>query len=72
MNDVVWTHRPALRRPVLVAAFGGWNDAADAASAAVEFIRARFEPTEVARIELEVYLDVTESRPTSSRETTTW
>ena len=65
MNDVVWTHRPALRRPVLVAAFGGWNDAADAASAAVEFIRARFEPTEVARIELEDYLDFTETRPTA-------
>jgi proteasome assembly chaperone (PAC2) family protein len=65
LNDVVWTHRPALRRPVLVAAFGGWNDAGDAASAAVEFIRSRFEPTEVARIELEDYLDFTETRPTA-------
>lgn len=65
LNDVVWTHRPALRRPVLVAAFGGWNDAGDAASAAVEFIRARFEPAEVARIELEDYLDFTETRPTA-------
>ncbi|HEX2162276.1 MAG TPA: PAC2 family protein [Thermoleophilaceae bacterium] len=65
MNDVVWTHRPSLRRPVLVAAFGGWNDAGDAASAAVEFIRSRFEPTEIARIELEDYLDFTETRPTA-------
>jgi proteasome assembly chaperone (PAC2) family protein len=65
LNDVVWTHRPALRRPVLVAAFGGWNDAGDAASAAVEFIRSRFEPTPVARIELEDYLDFTETRPTA-------
>jgi proteasome assembly chaperone (PAC2) family protein len=65
LNDVVWTHRPALRRPVLVAAFGGWNDAGDAASAAVEFIRSQFEPTEVARIELEDYLDFTETRPTA-------
>jgi proteasome assembly chaperone (PAC2) family protein len=65
LNDVVWTHRPALRRPVLVAAFGGWNDAGDAASAAVEFIRSRFEPSEVARIELEDYLDFTETRPTA-------
>jgi proteasome assembly chaperone (PAC2) family protein len=65
LNDVVWTHRPALRRPVLVAAFGGWNDAGDAASAAVEFIRSRFEPAEVARIELEDYLDFTETRPTA-------
>jgi len=65
LNDVVWTHRPSLRRPVLVAAFGGWNDAGDAASAAVEFIRSQFEPTEVARIELEDYLDFTETRPTA-------
>jgi proteasome assembly chaperone (PAC2) family protein len=65
LNDVVWTHRPALRRPVLVAAFGGWNDAGDAASAAVEFIRSRFEPAAVARIELEDYLDFTETRPTA-------
>jgi proteasome assembly chaperone (PAC2) family protein len=65
LNDVVWTHRPALRRPVLVAAFGGWNDAGDAASAAVEFIHSRFEPSEVARIELEDYLDFTETRPTA-------
>lgn len=65
MNDVIWTHRPALRRPVMLAAFGGWNDAGDAASAAVEFIRARFGPAEVARIDLEEFLDFTEIRPTA-------
>jgi proteasome assembly chaperone (PAC2) family protein len=65
VSDVIWSHRPALRRPVMVAAFGGWNDAGDAASAAVEFVRARFEPTEVARIDLEDYLDFTETRPTA-------
>ncbi len=65
LNDVVWTHRPSLRRPILVSAFGGWNDAGDAATAAAEFIRSQFEPTEVARIELEDYLDFTETRPTA-------
>jgi proteasome assembly chaperone (PAC2) family protein len=49
----------------MVAAFGGWNDAGDAASAAVEFIRARFDPTEIAEIDLEGYLDFTETRPTA-------
>jgi proteasome assembly chaperone (PAC2) family protein len=49
----------------MVAAFGGWNDAGDAASAAVEFIRARFGPAEVAQIDLEEYLDFTETRPTA-------
>ena len=48
----------------MVAAFGGWNDAGDAATAAVEFIRARFEPTRIASIELEEFLDFTETRPT--------
>lgn len=65
VSEVIWTHRPALRRPVMVAAFGGWNDAGDAASAAVEFIRARFGPAEVAEIDLEGYLDFTETRPTA-------
>lgn len=65
LSDVVWNHRPPLRDPIMVAAFGGWNDAGDAASAAVEFIRSRFKPTEVARIDLEEYLDFTETRPTA-------
>ena len=63
VTDVIWSQRPALRRPVLVAAFRGWNDAGDAASAAVEFIRARHEPAEVARIEPEEFLDFTTVRP---------
>ena len=61
---MIWSDRPALRRPVLVAAFRGWNDAGDAASAAVEFIRARFEPSPVARIDPDEFLDFTTVRPT--------
>ena len=61
---MIWSDRPSLRRPVLVAAFRGWNDAGDAASAAVEFIRARFEPTPVARIDPDEFLDFTTVRPT--------
>ena len=34
-DHVVWHSRPALRRPVLIAAFQGWNDAADGASTAL-------------------------------------
>jgi proteasome assembly chaperone (PAC2) family protein len=63
VSDVIWSQRPTLRRPVLVAAFRGWNDAGDAASAAVEFIRARHEPKQVARIEPEEFLDFTTVRP---------
>jgi hypothetical protein len=39
MQPVQWEHRPeGLRAPALVCAFKGWNDAADAASSAVEFV----------------------------------
>lgn len=64
MSDVIWNERPVLRRPVLIAAFGGWNDAGDAASAAVEFIGARFDPREVARIDPDEFVDFTDVRPT--------
>jgi len=64
MSDLIWSERPALRRPVLVAAFSGWNDAGDAASAAVEFISARFEPEEIARIDPDEFVDFTSTRPT--------
>lgn len=63
VSDVIWSQRPTLRRPVLVAAFRGWNDAGDAASAAVEFIRAQLEGSQVARIEPEEFLDFTTVRP---------
>ena len=64
VSDVIWNERPALRRPVLVAAFSGWNDAGDAASAAVEFVSARYEPREVARIDPDEFMDFTSVRPT--------
>ena len=39
MQDVIWSEPPKLRKPVMVCAFKGWNDAGEAASAAVAFIR---------------------------------
>src|SRR3989440_89795 len=39
MPPLVWDRRPdGLRAPALVCAFKGWNDAGDAASAAVQFV----------------------------------
>ena len=35
---VRWNAQPSLRRPALIAAFAGWNDAADAASDAVRWL----------------------------------
>src|SRR5215211_7862623 len=64
MSDVIWSDRPRLRRPVMVCAFKGWNDAGEAATTAVSFIRGSFDATEVASIDPEDYFDFTAVRPT--------
>jgi proteasome assembly chaperone (PAC2) family protein len=64
MQDVIWNDRPALRSPVMVCAFKGWNDAGEAASAAVSFIRQSFDSEDVASIDPEEYFDFTAVRPT--------
>jgi proteasome assembly chaperone (PAC2) family protein len=63
VSDVIWNSRPLLRAPVMVCAFKGWNDAGEAASAALGFIRGHFESAEVARIEPEEFYDFTAVRP---------
>jgi proteasome assembly chaperone (PAC2) family protein len=47
----------------MVAAFEGWNDAADAASGAVTWLRARWRARKVASIEPEEFFDFQVSRP---------
>lgn len=64
MQDVIWSGRPSLRRPVMVCAFKGWNDAGEAASAAVSFIHESFDAEEVASIDPEEFFDFTAVRPT--------
>jgi proteasome assembly chaperone (PAC2) family protein len=61
---VVWTDRPELRSPIMVCAFKGWNDAGEAASAAVSFIHDHFESFAVASIDPEDFYDFTAVRPT--------
>ncbi len=58
---------PSLRRPVLVAAFRGWNDAGDAASGTVGLLCDRLEAEEFADIDAEDYFDFQATRPTVSR-----
>jgi proteasome assembly chaperone (PAC2) family protein len=60
---VIWNTRPPLRAPVMVCAFKGWNDAGEAASAALGFIRGHFEAAEVASIDPEEFYDFTAVRP---------
>jgi proteasome assembly chaperone (PAC2) family protein len=63
MSDVIWRERPELRAPVMVCAFKGWNDAGEAASAALAYIRGSFEAREVAGIDPEEFYDFTAVRP---------
>ena len=57
---------PALRRPVLIAAFEGWNDAGDAATAAVEHLEDVWSAVPLAAIDPEDYYDFQVNRPTVS------
>ncbi|MFM7067904.1 MAG: PAC2 family protein [Actinomycetes bacterium] len=63
MTHLRWTHRPALDRPVLIAAFEGWNDAADAASTAVDHLARSWRAQTFAAIDAEDFFDFTTSRP---------
>ena len=63
MEPVIWDDRPRLNRPVMVAAFEGWNDAADAASGAITWLRRRLKATHIARIDPEEFYDFQATRP---------
>ena len=63
MEHLRWTSRPALRRPVVIAAFEGWNDAGDAASTAARWLRDRWAPRQFAEIDPEEFFDFTSTRP---------
>ena len=63
VSPLRWQHRPKLRRPVLVAAFEGWNDAGDAASSAARWLADRYGAEMVGTIESEDFFDFTTTRP---------
>lgn len=60
---VRWQRRPALHEPILIAGFEGWNDAGDAASSAIEFLRDRWDAAPFADIDPEEFFDFTTTRP---------
>jgi proteasome assembly chaperone (PAC2) family protein len=55
--------RPALTRPVVIAAFEGWNDAGDAATVAAQYLRDRWHAAPFAAIDPEEFYDFTSTRP---------
>ncbi len=64
MDELQWDERPGdLRSPVMLAAFGGWNDAAAAASNAVVFVGERLGARRVAAIDPEAFYDFQATRP---------
>ena len=64
MPPLVWDRRPdGLRAPALVCAFKGWNDAGDAASAALTFVGASLGATRFAQIDPEDFYDFQATRP---------
>ncbi len=66
MDHVRWLVDPegiALTRPVLVAAFTGWNDAGDAASTAVRTLIESSGAREIAEIDPEPFTDFATIRP---------
>jgi len=63
VDHVRWLERPNLTRPVLLAAFEGWNDAGEAATTAVRYLRDRWGAHRVATIDPEEFFDFTSTRP---------
>lgn len=63
MGSLRWDERPELRRPVMIAGFEGWNDAAEAASSAVDWLRRRWNSRQIASIDPEAYYDFQAVRP---------
>ena len=64
MQPLVWDRRPdGLRAPALVCAFKGWNDAADAASAALQFVGSALGAKRFAPIDPDEFFDYQSTRP---------
>jgi len=64
MQPLIWESRPdGLRAPAIICAFSGWNDAGDAASAALTFIGESLNAERFARIDPEDFYDFQSTRP---------
>ena len=65
MESLKWEgDPPALRSPILVAAFAGWNDAASAATTALEAMAVSLDAEPIAELDPEEFYDFQVTRPT--------
>jgi proteasome assembly chaperone (PAC2) family protein len=62
-DDLVWERHPSLERPVLVAAFRGWNDGGHGASLAAGYLARVWGARRFAEIDAEGFFDFQSTRP---------
>jgi proteasome assembly chaperone (PAC2) family protein len=62
-SHVIWDDHPRLRQPVLITAFEGWSDAAEAASTAGAYLSGAWGARTFASIDPEEFYDFTALRP---------
>lgn len=65
-NELRIVERPALRRPVLIAAFRGWNDGGQGASLAAGYLTRLWQAKRFADIDPEGFVDFQATRPVVS------
>jgi proteasome assembly chaperone (PAC2) family protein len=63
MSELTVSFRPQLRRPVLVAAFRGWNDGGQGASLGGAYLAKQWNATRFAEIDPEGFYDFQATRP---------
>jgi proteasome assembly chaperone (PAC2) family protein len=68
MSELIVSSRPDLRRPVLVAAFKGWNDGGQGATLGGAYLAKQWEAESFAEIESENFYDFQAVRPNVSLE----
>src|ERR671935_2544973 len=67
-NELRVVHRPRLERPVLVAAFRGWNDGGQGASLAGGYLAREWQAERFADVDPETFYDFQATRPMVSLE----
>ncbi len=63
LRHVRWRRHPSLDRPVVLAAFDGWNDAGDAATWAVRHLAQSLNAEQFAELDPEEFYDFSDLRP---------